>query len=186
MIEQKIEEEIRKLPEGWIMLLETTAENSMTVSLTALKMLSERGYSGIIISASRPYSNLLSVYKQSGIETRNFYFVDCISRTFVSSTEKNDHVAYVDNVASLTDLSMAVNNMMEEVPGKKFIFIDSITTMLIHNKPEVFVKFLHSILTKMRVHMITGLLVSLEVEIDKSIKAEITQLCDKVIKLNEL
>jgi len=183
ILQQKLEDEIRKLPEGWIMLLETTAEDSMEVTLTALKILTGSDYEGIIISASRPYNNLAQIYKQNGIDVGKLHFIDCISSAYSKPDKGNDRVVYVDNVASLTDLSVAINNMIQEVTGKKFIFIDSITTMLIHNKPEVFVKFVHSVLTKMRVHSISGLLISLEVEMDKSIKAEITQLCDKVVKV---
>ena len=63
------------------------------------------------------------------------------------------------------------------------VFIDSITTMLIHNKPYVFARFIHSVLTRMRVHEIGGLLISLEDQTSREVRAEIAQLCDKVIKI---
>jgi KaiC/GvpD/RAD55 family RecA-like ATPase len=182
IIAQRIDNELSKLPEGWIVLLETSAENSTEVAMTSLKLLTKRKYKGIIISANRPYKNLMQVYEQNGIKTKNIYVIDCISKSY-GSVVKDKRVEYVDNVASLTDLSMAVNHMIQEVEGEKFLFIDSITTVLIHNKKDVFVRFIHAILTKMRVHKISGILIALETETDQNIKEEIVQLCDKVVKI---
>ncbi len=183
IFQQKLEDELNKLPEGWIVIIETRAEESTEVTLESLNILIQRGYRGIVISANRPYQNLIDIYNQSGIDTKKIYVVDCISKAYGVDLEDAENVVYVQNVASLTDLSVSLNKMIGEVDGKRFIFIDSITTMLIHNRPEVFVKFIHSILTKMRIHKISGLLLSLETETDTEIKAEILQLCDKVIKL---
>ena len=64
-----------------------------------------------------------------------------------------------------------------------FLFIDSITTMLIHNDPHIFARFIHNILTKMRLYGTGGLIISLEEKTNREVKAEIAQLCDKVIKI---
>jgi archaellum biogenesis ATPase FlaH len=72
---------------------------------------------------------------------------------------------------------------MERVKGKKFIFIDSINTLLIYNQPNTLAKFIHSILTKMRINNVSGLLISLESETNKEVRAEIAQLCDGIIKV---
>jgi hypothetical protein len=63
------------------------------------------------------------------------------------------------------------------------LFIDSITTMLIHNKPHVFARFIHSVLTKMRLNGTGGLLISLKDKTSREVRAEIAQLCDKVTKM---
>ena len=62
-------------------------------------------------------------------------------------------------------------------------FKHSINTLLIHNKPNTLTKFIHSILTKMRINNVSWLLTLLEAETDKEVKAEISQLCDKVIEV---
>ena len=55
--------------------------------------------------------------------------------------------------------------------------------MLIYNQPDIFARFVHSILTEMRINGANGLLISLEGETNKEVSAEIAQLCDKVIKV---
>ncbi len=90
---------------------------------------------------------------------------------------------YLESVADLTKISLSISECIKAIKGKKFIFIDSITTMLIHNKPDVYARFIHNILTKMRMSGINGLLISLENETNKEVRAEIAQLCDRVIKV---
>lgn len=75
------------------------------------------------------------------------------------------------------------NKATEKIKGNKFIFIDSISTMLIYNKSDVFTRFTHSILTRMRMNGSRGILLCLENETDKAVHAEIVQLCDKVISI---
>jgi hypothetical protein len=72
---------------------------------------------------------------------------------------------------------------MDKIEGDKFIFIDSITSMLIHNESTSFARFIHGILTKMRISGASGLLISLEKETDNEIRAEIAQLCDKIVRV---
>jgi len=55
--------------------------------------------------------------------------------------------------------------------------------MLIHNPPTAFGKFVHCLLTKMRLLGAGGILLSLETETNKEVRAEIAQLCDRVIKV---
>ena len=90
---------------------------------------------------------------------------------------------FIDNLSALTDISLSINERINATQGKKFIFFDSLNTMLIHNKPYVFARFVHSILTKMRLNGVGGLLVSLEDNTSREIRAEIAQLCDKVIRI---
>jgi hypothetical protein len=52
-----------------------------------------------------------------------------------------------------------------------------------HNKPYIFARFVHNVLTKMRLKGVGGILISLQNTSNKEIRAEIAQLCDKVIKI---
>jgi hypothetical protein len=178
-----IEEALKKLPAGWIVLLETNAEKALEVSLAAVKALTDQDYHAIIISANRPYLNLSRLYTASGIDASKIFVIDCISKTQTPLLETSANVTYLDGVSYLTDISIAITEAIAKVQGTKFIFIDSVTTMLIHNPPDVFTRFIHYTLTKLRVNEVSGLLISLEDGTDREIRAEIAQLCDKVIKI---
>ncbi len=179
-----IKKEFDNLPDGWIVLLETSAEKSLEISLSALyHLVTEKNYIGIVLSASRPYKNLVQLYQHKGIDTSRILFLDCISKSQSLDIDQTGNVLYLDSVSDLTNISLALKGSMEKIQGNKFVYIDSITTMLIHNTPEMFARFIHGILTKMRIQGISGLLISLEDETDKEIRAEVAQLCDRIVKL---
>ena len=181
---KKLQEELQKLPDDSIVFLETTDDKLFEMGLFSIKRLSDKNYSGIIVTANRPYSNLVNLYKKNGIDVSKLFFLDCISKN-LNGHVKADNVIFIENLSALTDISLSINERINNGLGNnKFIFFDSITTMLIHNKPYVFARFVHSILTKMRLNGIGGVLVSLAGDNNnKEVRAEIAQLCDKVITI---
>lgn len=178
-----IETELSNLPDGWTVLLETSAENTLDVSLAMIKVLTDKNYIGIILSASRPYENLSTLYLNNNIDMEKIFILDLISKSQSIGLEETGNVIYLENASALTNISIAIDECFPGIQGKKFIFIDSITTMLIHNKPDVFARFIHNILTKMRLNGINSLLISLENETNREVRTEISQLCDKILKI---
>ena len=179
---EKLKEMLKDLPDDYIILLETTPEKAFEMGLASVKFFSEKNDSGIIVSANRPYVNLINNYKKYDIDTSKMFILDCISKGQDAEMKANN-VEFIDNVSSLTDISLSINEQIRNNNGKKFVFFDSIPTMLIHNKPYIFARFVHSILTKMRINGVGGVLVFIQGTNNDTIRAEIAQLCDKVIRL---
>lgn len=180
---QQVDTTLSDMPEGWIVLLETNVDSSLDLSVSTIKNLTEKDYIGIVVSASRPYNNLIKMYESKGIDLDKLFVLDCVSKELNKGITAEGNVLFLQNVSSLTEISIAINKSITAIPAKKFIFIDSITTMLIHNDPSVYVRFIHSILTKLRIHGVNGLMISLKGETNKEVRAEISQLCDKVVSV---
>jgi uncharacterized membrane protein len=178
-----LKKELKELPDGWITLLETEAEKSVEVGLKVVKLLTDEGYKGLILSASRPCTSLLSLYKKNKIDTKNIFILDTVCRSQDTKVKQLNNVLHLESSSALTGISLSINEAINKIPGKKFIFIDSITTMLIHNKPTIFGKFMHTVLTRMRMKNMNGMFITLEKETDKAVRAEIVQLCDKVLRV---
>jgi len=184
MIDTKnLAKELNNLEEGAIFLIETDASKLLEVHLAAMKWFSEKKYTQIVLSTSRPCKNLLSLYKENGIDTSKLMILCTCCQGKENNKQKNSNVIHLPSQSALIDIAMSLSYCMERAKDKKIVFIDSINTMLIHNKPDVLAKFIHSILTKMRINNVSGLLISLEIETDKELRAEIAQLCDKIIKI---
>ncbi len=179
---KKLEGELNKLPEDSIVLIETSAEHSFETSMASIKFLADKHDNGIIVSASRPYINLVNNYKKNDIDTKKMFILDCISKKHTEGVDAN-RVMFLENASALTDIALSLGERMQMIDGKKFILIDSINTILIHNKPHIFTRFMHDILTKMRLNKTGGLLISLGDKTNKEVRSEIAQLCDKVIKV---
>jgi hypothetical protein len=180
---KKLEKEFEGLPEGWIALLESTAEQFLDVNIAVNGILTRKGFTGIILSSSRPYSNLLKIYQKNNIDTKKLVIIDCVSKSQGAKTEDNKNVLFIDNVGALTQISLSIAESIKNVKGKKYLYMDSMTTMLIHNQAKTFVSFIHSVLTKLRMNDVNGLMFSIIKGIDEEVRNEIAQLCDKVVKV---
>jgi len=152
------------------------------ISISLVKYFSIKSDKGIVLSANRPYVNLISIYEKNDIDISKLFILDCLSKGQHADAPA-DNVAFIESLSALTDISLSIEEHLNGAPGKKFIFFDSLTTMLIHNKPYVLARFIHNIFTKMRLKGIGGVIVSLQDSSNRDIKAEIAQLCDKVIKI---
>ena len=180
---KNLTKELNDCPEGGIFLIETSAENILEVHLAAVKWLSDKKYTQIILSTSRPCKNLLNLYQKNNIDTNKIIMLCTVCQEKEKKEQKNSKVIHLQSSSSLTEIAISLSKCMESMKDKKFVFIDSINTLLIHNEPNTLAKFIHSILTKMRTNNVSGLLISLEAEIDKEVRAEIAQLCDKIIRV---
>jgi hypothetical protein len=181
-IYEKIKEELEKLPSDYILYLETSPEKAFEVSTAILKYYSKKNDKGIIISANRPYTNLMSVFKKNNIESSKMIILDGLSKS-QHADEPANNVVFIENLSALTDMSLAVDEHINHTTDSKFLFIDSLTTMLIHNKPVVLSRFIHNILTKMRLKGVGGVIISLKEKSNTDVRADIAQLCDKVLKI---
>jgi hypothetical protein len=181
---QHISQELETLPDGWIIMTETSVEKSLPSMLILIKYLIQKKDSyGIVVSASRPYNNLVRLYREKSIDTDKIFFIDCISKSQGGKLEEASNVVYQNAVSDLTNISLSIKMAIDNISGKKFVFIDSITAMIIHNNPQIFTRFIHGIITKLRIMGVSGLLISLEEETDNHTRAQIAELCDKVIKI---
>jgi len=180
---ERLDESLRNFPDGMIVLIETNADESFETSIALVDYFSKINDKGIIISANRPYTNLISFYKKNGIDVDKIFVLDLISKSQHADI-KADNVFYIDNASSLTNISLALDDNIKKFSGKKFVFIDSITTMLIHNDPSVFARFIHNIFTKFRINEVDCFIITLEDITNIETRSEIAQLCDKVIKLD--
>ena len=180
---KKLAKEFNNLGEGAIVLIETAASKILEVHLAAVKWLSDKKYTQIILSTSRPCKNLLNLYQKNNIDTNKIIMLCTVCQEKEKKEQKNSKVIHISSCSSLTEIAILLSKCMESMKDKKFVFIDSINTLLIHNEPNTLAKFIHSILTKMRTNNVSGLLISLETETDKEVRAEIAQLCDKIVKV---
>jgi len=80
----------------------------------------------------------------------------------------------------LTGLSIAITKAIENFPGEKMLFLDSLSTMLLYNNEEVIGKFSNFILNKMRLQNISTIMLTLYADADKKIIKTISNFVDEV------
>ena len=180
---EKLAEELNKLPRGGIVFVETSASKLLDVHLTTVKWLSKRDYTQVIVSSSIPCKKLLQLYEENDIDADKLVIVCAYPQEEEKDKKKIINFIHINSDSLFTDIAISLSDRLKLIEEKKFIFIDTINKLLIHNEPNTLARFIHSVLTKMRANDVSGLLISLESETDKETRAEIAQLCDKVIKV---
>jgi len=179
---ENLKKQLNDIPNNYIVLIETSSDRSFELSTAIVKYLSAKNDKGIIVSVNRPYTNLVDIYKKNNIDVSKMFILDCISKN-QNAVINAKNVTFLDGVSALTDISLSINEHMNGSKGGQFVFFDSITTMLIHNNPYIFTRFIHNVLTKMRLKGVGGLLISVKGNSNNEIRAEIAQLCDRVITI---
>jgi len=181
----KLEKELKDLPQNFIVGFVVSSNKYEETNLHLLEFfVNKLGYSGSYVTVNRPYENLVFTLDKHKINMDKLFFIDCITKN-IGGAEKNiPNCLFLDSPSSLTDLGIALHEYVSLTKDKKrFLFLDSLSTLFIHNDRNTMMRFIHYITGKMRLWNISGIMISLHEETDKNIIAELSQFCDKIIKV---
>jgi len=95
------------------------------------------GTPGVYVSLNKTQKGAEEALRKNKIDMSKLFFIDCVSADNVR--EDALHIA----PSNLDNLSGAIRDFIEEIPGKKFLVIDALSTLLIYNpenKVAAFVK----------------------------------------------
>lgn len=177
-----LKKELVNLPDKYIILVIVSAMRYVETNVNLLKIFcNEKNLSGIYITVNRPYENISSLLDTNKVNTSNLFFIDAITKTINIASRRTEHCLYISSAESLTELSIAVSEAVKVIHGEKFLFLDSLSTLLMYNSSGTITKFAHFLTTKIREWGIKGVLVSLEKETDEKLISQLTQFVDKVI-----
>lgn len=183
----RLRSEILDLPDEWIVLVETAGDKFLEVNLGMLNiLLNEENYSGVYVTLNRSYENISSLMKSKGINLSNLFFIDGVTMQNIASNKlkTDERVIYIESIKSLTDMTIAVTQIVPRIDSKKkFLFLDSLSTLLLFNSPELIGRFSHALTIKMRAMGVSGAIVSIPEETDSNFRQMLGALCDKIIKV---
>ncbi len=108
-----------------LFLIELPTESYYETSLFTIKNLLENGFKGIYVSFQRPAKNIYSWFKQFDIDLDKVKVLDGTNES------ENKNEALPKNVERIFD--KIHKNLQNVKSNKKFVFIDSITTMALIN-----------------------------------------------------
>lgn len=174
--------EFEDLPENFIVSVIVPTDNYEEVNMHILnRFIGEEGKQGIYITLNRPYDNIINLMRREGIDIKKLSFIDCISKE-ISKPKIKTGCIFVRSPADLTEIAVALDKLFEH-SKHGFIFFDSLDTLLVYNKLDRVIKFIHFITGKMRIYGINGVLLGLHEKITEELIDEISPFTDKIIKL---
>jgi hypothetical protein len=152
-------------------------------NIEVIREVSSLGYHTIVVATNFPYSVLQKLYAENGVKLASVSFIDTVTKASIGSAPNIPGVVrFVNNPANLTDMGIAVTEVVKEHAGKKVcILYDSISTVLIYLTSPNISKFIHFVTNKLRLMDISGVFLAVEKGLDPMLISQLTTFVDKVI-----
>ena len=134
------------------------------------------------ITASNTFKHISDNFSKD-FENKNIKFIDCISRSSgISKYESN--CKYIESPTMLEKIALYIINIFKgiETDVEKFVVIDSLSSLVIYNDPEIIREFVSLLLNKARSENIHIVSIVIEEELDTN---KLLQMNDKIVVLRE-
>jgi KaiC/GvpD/RAD55 family RecA-like ATPase len=184
-ITELLKDHFSRLNHGWVALLQVPVEKTMQINIEALKTLQALGYEGVYITLSKDYVELSKIFREQGIDMGRLAFIDGVSQMYGIGAVDSPNVKYISGPISLDGIVAAITDIIPAMKSKKkFVFLDSITTVLLYNSLERTLMFSEFLTTSLKRLAVAGVMVSVSKGFanDNLIKA-LTKMSNEVIKI---
>lgn len=182
MINQDFKVQLESLKE-YVALALVPAKDYQKTNIEIIKILiNEQNTPGVYVTLNKPYKVLRSLFDKNGIRTSLIIFIDAVSEE--KSIKKTKDCLFIGNPEKLSDISIGMDQAVRAIESEnKFVFFDSLSTLLIYHEPTTIAKFIHFLSTKMREWGVKGIIISLQSDTNKELIAQLTQFCDLTINI---
>jgi KaiC/GvpD/RAD55 family RecA-like ATPase len=172
-------------PEDWqgkIAILVIPPEFYVYISTEIpVELVKEWGMEGIIVSANKPYMTMKEHLEQNGILNALTY-LDCASK-FAGANPQGENLVLLNNPANLIELDICIMKCFGNFSKRKFLLIDSLTTLLIYNKAEDLTRFAHRLGLMLKSNRITTFFLMVDQETTKEMLKFLSTIADKIVHL---
>ncbi|NMB77920.1 MAG: hypothetical protein GYA23_02355 [Methanomicrobiales archaeon] len=168
--------------DGLLYLMLAQPEKLQTLNISVIKKILARGCTPLIITVNQPYRILVKTYAKEGIDADRFYVVDAVTQYSGGACTPGPRVKYVNNPANLTDLGIAITEIIKQIPEpSKCIMFDSVSMLLIHIPSATAAKFLHFVVNKLKLSDISGIFLCVDKGLDPVVLSQMSAFVDKVV-----
>lgn len=174
-----------KLTKGWVTLLEVPVKESMRFNIEANKVLQDLGYEGVYITLSKNYTELADLLEEQEVNLDKMHFIDGITQMYGAREVAKDNVLYVSGPLSIDTITEQAEKILKKIKAeKKYVFLDSITTILLYNSLAKTVEFGHFLTKTLKEMGATGIVVSVARGLaNEELVAEMRKISDEVVSL---
>lgn len=158
-ISKSIGELTKRYAHGAVVMFELPVESYFNSNLETVKSLIENDFEGIYISLHRPFKNLSHVFEQQGMDARKILIIDLITpihdlfgtmenaskirgdsaknvslkKASGKKQTRNPKCVHISPNIDIDELIRAIYTSIPKLrSGRKFIFIDSLTTITLY------------------------------------------------------
>ena len=168
----------------YVALATVSAKNYKEANTQIIKFLvKESNMPGVYVTLNAPYPNVKKRLEDEKIDTRMILFIDAVTKTS-QGIERKDNCLLIGNPQNLSDISVAMDKAVRSLPSsKRFVFFDSLSTLLLYNNPPSVAQFIHFLSGRMHVWKVKGIIISLQNKKDQELIDSLLPFCDTQINL---
>lgn len=177
----------RFISSDWVLLIDAPVEYSFKINSESIKILQEMGYTGVYITFSKPAIELREKFEEDiDIDIDKLFFIDGISKMW-GAKELEEKAEYVSGPIDLPNLKSVIYKIFNKIESdKKFVLLDSITTILLYNSLSNTLQFSHFLIETLKKERVLGVIVSVSRGVtNEKLIGELEKLSDEVIRITE-
>ena len=131
------------------------------------------------VTLNKPYNTIQNNIKNLGLSSDKFYFIDAITST-VGTPPLISNCSFISSPTALTDISLAFSDALLTCDNAIF---DTISTLIVYEDINSVIKFVHNLITKIRVINKKAVFVALKEDSEELIK-DLNMFVDIVTEMN--
>jgi len=184
-VTELLKKKYARLGQGWVTLLLVPVEKGMTVNVEAIRVLQSMGYEGIYVTLSKDYIELAKLFRKEKIDMGKLAFIDGISQMYGVQEVEAPNVTYVSGPLSIDAIAESIRKTAPTIEEtKKFVFLDSITTVLLYNSLDRTMRFSQFLTETLKTLKLVGIVVSVSRGFaNETLLRSLSKLADEVINL---
>ncbi len=132
------------------------------------------------VTVNKPFNTVLEELKNNGINSDKYFFVDAVTAT-VQTPPVVERCLFINSPTALTDLGLAFSSLYNE-HGCELVFFDTISLLAVYQEVSTVIKFVHNLITKIRVLNKKAVFLALKEDSETLIK-DLNMFVDKIIEL---
>lgn len=138
----------------------------------------------VYVTITKPYD---SIVKKHGkvVNAKNIKFIDCISRA-AGISKVDENCIFIESPTMLEKLTIEILNIFKEIDENtnKYLVIDSLSTLVIYNDPEIVTEFFYHLSNRTRAENIHTISLAIEEEGIEPLN-KIIYLNEKILKVRD-
>lgn len=135
----------------------------------------------LYLSLNKPAEYFIDMFKQNSINVEKFLFVDAVSKE-IKSGISDEGVIFVDSPKDLGKFDEELSHVLEKEEFECLIF-DSLSTLLIYHDDNATVRFIHDLITRIRMHHAGAEFICLLEDVNSTLVKDISMFADEIVNL---
>ena len=137
--------------DGSFVLLESPAESYFDANIQSVDYLLNEGFEGVYVSFQRPFDNVANTFIKQGIDLNKILIIDCATALISEKKKKDPRCVNIRSDIEIDELVEVIHRSLQELEGcKKFVFVDSLSTIALYKSFSEVLKLPKSLLETLK------------------------------------